>query len=1322
MPKQMSYDLEDCLRRPNPYVEIVTEISQPDVGQVLRRPDQFTTTPPLVAGSIIGGISGAPAGGVEMAPGTATLAAFAGEQSFYDLNKEDPQRRKKGLSWDVDKNFVRGVLRSFTARVQRVALAGFYFPIDFQLEIIRVTKTPGVRQTLNAGTQQYTNTVFTEYTFASVLSSPAVIKAANIVWDGAQKTTLSFDLSAYGVVLENLNANAPAPDQTGDLPRYYFILTGLNLPNTNGLWRWLVDTASARTVANVGTFTRAFWGRNDDQSQWVVDPPFTDVPACSIVIDSYPVQSKATYDIDLGAAPDPLAGGRMVFERLLPAGTSALTEISTNGGGLYTAIKHGDAIAVAQQTYKLRITMNSDAAQRSSPAVTALGIEFRIPVDVSVESIPELPTREIATPILQANIPESKLRVLRTGIRDYLDVATTIASKKPTTRLEADIFLASRHPAVTRDKWLRLERLTVSNRVPDEVSENFTLLSYASKLKRKIPAKRETINTVHKVTSADAALGWIRVTPALPGVGVSDNTAYDAKGYYIRVRTTASAGIPLNFQAVVQGNTGPNQLDFVGGVLPAQLQVNDVIELHSGIVAIAPIRIVDMDPADAWDLVVNAAGIPPERVGLGYLPRGGKPPRVTDRSPGDVATQNKCKVTLDLKEEEPADELLDQLSFIMGGVWLEIDGQICYVQIHPLRGLDGTITVPLPPPVGVLDLRDYAGLQCPPGLEERSTFVTAKYGVNSTAANPDAYLERVTAVGDNDAFAWLQRQDMDDVASSEIPDKVSRWLYNSTDQGLYLATVVAGMLVRAQSTGKRIFPFNAVEAQPQLLPGDSLVIVTDKYTDYDPTNQIELRGPLAIRGVLVHVGPLGHQLAIYVLGLSENVTKLSGGSPGDMGGVGGADVLYDFLNVEPYSETPTTKTYRATVGVLVTEVWLGYDTFPLPAVDARFDRVRGRMSPLLTPIDGNRQMFITLPKPPEKFIVSAQLEPRGADLRVGHPVQLDVYASPDQAPIVELDDIELPTLVTQWIRIRERGIAVTSVLLRTQVGKEPISALGAPTRSAPAASVVRGGLLSDVGAAGSRIFEIEQDCQRDTVRNAYIDGEAHLSNGQVMALGPFVFDWDTNPNILSVDVTGTIVKILCDTDTKSIRVFDSLGTWEYVLDGLSATINVGQMGTNGVAGLGAGATSTFTIQARSEPTAYVDVGTLIVTRDVVISDTGAPPAAAAWDTPGLTAQAPAVGSGNMTFHLKATAAPAGWTVKVWGGINNNPSLDITGAVAPALSAPPTVDTVYTFNSGYIAVHDPPRTLRVYAIKAELYDNLGVLKDTRQVQANWYSSP
>lgn len=435
-----------------------------------------------------------------------------------------------------------------------------------------------------------------------------------------------------------------------------------------------------------------------------------------------------------------------------------------------------------------------------------------------------------------------------------------------------------------------------------------------------------------------------------------------------------------------------------------------------------------------------------------------------------------------------------------------------------------------------------------------------------------------------------------------------------------------------------------------------------------------------------------------------------------------ADADRSLKDFRIFEETDTEVTYKWVPGPYVLEVWLGVVAFVNPVPTDPWAIVTGAapatagatvllpMSPLP---DGT--VSYTFTKPQEGSVLYAQLEPRDANLLPGSVQRLVINAAPTQPPIIELDDSESTTVGTQWWKITERGIAVVAVEVQTQVGVEPISAFGAPTRGPGGASTVRGGTLG----AG----EYEHDVNLDPTRLSWIMPRVTLENGSPpIVLGPFGFDRDKNPNLLSVILTGTVISILADTDTKSIRVFDTLGTWEYVLDGLSATIDVSKVGTNGVAGLGSTATSTFTIQARSDPTAYVTGGTLIVTQNLVISGGGASPPAATWDSPGLTAQAPGIGSGTMTIHLKATSAPGSWTVKLWAGPNNNPSVDITAAVSPALSAPPTVDTTYSYATGATAVSGSPREIVVYAVRADLIDNLGAVVDTRIVHPAWYKHP
>jgi hypothetical protein len=86
-----------------------------------------------------------------------------------------------------------------------------------------------------------------------------------------------------------------------------------------------------------------------------------------------------------------------------------------------------------------------------------------------------------------------------------------------------------------------------------------------------------------------------------------------------------------------------------------------VIEVHSGIFQTQAVSWSDYDPADVWyEVLTNLLAIPPERIGLGSLPRGGRPPKVTDIAPGDATTQAKRKVTVrTLREEVEGDKVLD---------------------------------------------------------------------------------------------------------------------------------------------------------------------------------------------------------------------------------------------------------------------------------------------------------------------------------------------------------------------------------------------------------------------------------------------------------------------------------------------------------------------------------------------------------------------------------------------------------------------------------------------------------------------------------------
>lgn len=1313
MPDIIDRDLLDCLERANPYTEYRIEISEPDVGQVLRRQDQFLQAPALVSQLPANSLAASARGSLILAPSALALATFAGTQGFFDLNTEDPNRRIKGLSWSLDPAFSRVTLKSIQAKVQAVALAGFYFDQDFELQVYQIVRTPGVK-VKNVGTPQYQELAFTQYDFAPLLVPAPTVKVTAALWSSNPTRTLNFDLSNYRLTLANIPSRAPAPDQAGILPKYLIVvrLAGRGLGGT-GHYRWLTDTATSHAVAGIGTFDRVFWAKDSDDAQWV-ETVSADVPNGVVVGEWYPASGQGIFLIDLGSLPNALSTGRIEFQRALPSGVTATVELSTAGvNGPWASVKHGDPVTLKQQRYYLRVTLVSDAPHRATPEVVALGIEFRTAQDVSVEGVPTMPNRQISLPWPKASIPEGAIKVVRTGHRDHLDVATQIGSTAPVARLEADIFLASRHPSITRDKWLRTERMLVSNRLPSPTSEDFTLLSYATRLKRKIPQKVETVNSVHTVASSTTGQIIVNGASPLPGTTLGGNE-YDGKGYYMRVRSTSASNIPAGYVAVIQGSTDTTKLDFTPA-LPEALKPGDVIEVHSGVFQTQTVSWTDADPADVWwDVLANLLAIPPERIGHGSLPRGGLPPKVTGIAPGDSATQAKRKITGSVSEETEGDKIIDIVSAIMGGVTIEVRGQLVFVQLIPLLDASGNVTVPLPTPTAVFDRRDFsAPPQTPLGLEQRTTVVTAKYGVPATAAQPDSFPPKATTAVDPDALLWLSQQDLEDFGTTDVPDEIAAWLYNSPsaggDEGLYLASVVSAQLVRVGSTGLRVFTLAMAEKHPKLLPGDVIGISVDGYTDYDPATSTVIKGPIIIRGVLVGVGNEGRQLALFVPGLRDNVQLVRSGAGTELTGLGN-EALYGLIDFKLIKETPTEATYGWARGALVDEVWAGVATIPEPIIDDPWPEAAKNAGPLAAGVN-----MITLPKPSEGFKTFLQVEPRSAHLAAGEVKRAEINPEASQQPLIELDDAETDTVGTQFIKVTERGLAVLAVEIQTQIGSEPVSGWGIPTRRPGMSSVVRGGILG----AG----EYEHDVPLDATRLSWIMPRLILANGEPpVVLGPFGFDRDKRPNLLSVQVSGTVLTIIGDSDTKSVEVSNSDGSWIYETDGTNLIVDVSKTGTNGAAGLGSAASDTFTVTARSDPTADVGAGTLTDARNIVIGGATAPPPTATWDTPGVTATAPPIGSLRMDIGLKATGTPAGWSVKVF--IVDPPGhvfVDRTAELVPAAGAVPGVTTNYAYDTEYVRTEPGEfAVFRSFTIRADLLDAGDVVKDSRTVYVSWYS--
>lgn len=428
---------------------------------------------------------------------------------------------------------------------------------------------------------------------------------------------------------------------------------------------------------------------------------------------------------------------------------------------------------------------------------------------------------------------------------------------------------------------------------------------------------------------------------------------------------------------------------------------------------------------------------------------------------------------------------------------------------------------------------------------------------------------------------------------------------------------------------------------------------------------------------------------------------------GRLGGDGSqpetALALNDFKVI---AESETELTYGWTAGGSVAEVWAGQFLFPLPVPTNPWDRVLLAMGPLPSGTD-----TLTVTKPDENHVLFLQIEPRESDLTPGKVQRLVVNGAPTQPPVITLDDIETSTTASQWVKLVERGLFVTGVQFRTQVGITPISSFAAPTREPGDASVVKGGVLGTL--------EYEHDVTLDPTRFSFIDGVVSLDNGQQLALGPFGFDRDKNPNLISATVSGTTITAIADVDTRSISIIDQNSSWKYEVDEKSVSADVTKIGTNGVAGLGAGSNSTYTVKAQSEPLDNAG-SALIDSRDVQVTQTA----------PGsllstVSALAPsAIGSTSARITINCTVNQPTWSTKVYIGasdtLSNPPVSDHTADLTPTILTPRTASQTYTYETYEKTVTTGHPRLVTMKVRVDLIDAGAVVVDTKTTYANWYT--
>ena len=421
-------------------------------------------------------------------------------------------------------------------------------------------------------------------------------------------------------------------------------------------------------------------------------------------------------------------------------------------------------------------------------------------------------------------------------------------------------------------------------------------------------------------------------------------------------------------------------------------------------------------------------------------------------------------------------------------------------------------------------------------------------------------------------------------------------------------------------------------------------------------------------------------------------------------GLGTGDLT---LSVTPLEKTETQHRYRITRdSARISEVWRYSRTVEQGTEIPDIATVQDEDLPfIMTPVDVGI-WDDTIPVPATDFVTYRWYVPYANSLQPGvvaGPVEVDPLDP--EAPTVEEDDSESATTGTRWIKLTERGLTVTSVLMASQTGNGLAAALAAPTRGPGDASVVRGGTL---GA-----LEYEQDVELAADRLAWIWGEIDFEGSdRPISLTPLAFDRDTQPTFVSVTVNDQKVEVIADSDTESLILtrVDGGGTWEKEVDDFSHVFDLAKVDPSGNAAIGAGETWNVEVTARSDPSIAVDGSTLTRTVTKTVSAAGGGAGGPTWDIFDVEATAPA---DDLIAEITLKADASGGTAVIYAR-KDGVALwtDITGDLSPALSTAPTSSTTYTWD-----VPEPDGTNASYEIRADI-EVTGAVVESQTERATW----
>lgn len=220
-------------------------------------------------------------------------------------------------------------------------------------------------------------------------------------------------------------------------------------------------------------------------------------------------------------------------------------------------------------------------------------------------------------------------------------------------------------------------------------------------------------------------------------------------------------------------------------------------------------------------------------------------------------------VSRTLKESDGKDEL-DALAFIAGGSVISSQGRVKWVPVHLDVANDTR-----PHPVAMFPRERVRMEAAAPGYRQGIAEIFVPWGW----IEPDDGQPRY--IGESRAFNLPALQRLSQVTIDQplrIDDRIAKWIpQTGTDaEGKPVSTLadaIGTRIVQTMGSGLIVTRFQAIDAHPELEPGDVVAVETDWFVARKPTSGAPVRGLIWLYGRVIAIDdPWGRDLTVWVPG------------------------------------------------------------------------------------------------------------------------------------------------------------------------------------------------------------------------------------------------------------------------------------------------------------------------------------------------------------------------------------------------------------------------------------------------------------------------